>query len=201
MVEHRPFKARVLGSRPSRLTSFQDPSSFLIFPQACKRTHSSSADVGALDSLSAHNLPQWLPWSALLERPSAEALAPSCMPRIRCCGTCMTDQCYDRIDEQGPLRLARIIHEGPSRKRADASETGTRNREPLKHTRAVCRRAERRDCPSQPRIHACSSSFVNNVGKEPDAGWYGTRRAARWWQSVLRVWLPTYQPTLTARIR
>ena len=44
------------------------------------------------------------------------------------------------------------------------SETGTRSREALRHTRAVCRRAERRDCPSQPRIHACSRSFMNNAG-------------------------------------
>jgi hypothetical protein len=44
------------------------------------------------------------------------------------------------------------------------SETGTRKREALRHTRAVCRRAERRDCPSQPRIHACSRSFMNNAG-------------------------------------
>jgi hypothetical protein len=44
------------------------------------------------------------------------------------------------------------------------SETGTRRREALRHTRAVCRRAERRDCPSQPCIHACSRSFMNNAG-------------------------------------
>ena len=43
-------------------------------------------------------------------------------------------------------------------------ETGTRRREALRHTRAVCRRAERRDCPSQPRIHACNRSFMNNAG-------------------------------------
>jgi hypothetical protein len=158
---------------------------------------------------------------SLLERPSAEA-PPSIMPRTRCCGTCMTDQCYDRIDEQGPLRLARIIHEGPSRKRADAkrdghseagdrlcrlrqclsrSSDGGRHQEEGCQPPPVCRRAERRDCPSQPRIHACSRSFVNNAGKEPDAGRHGARRAARWWKSVLRVWLPTYQPTLTQRIR
>jgi len=40
------------------------------------------------------------------------------------------------------------------------SETGTRRRKALRHTRAVCRRAERRDCPSQPRIRACSRSFM-----------------------------------------
>jgi len=44
------------------------------------------------------------------------------------------------------------------------SETSTRTHEALRHTRAVCRRAERRDCPSQPRIHACSRSFMNNAG-------------------------------------
>ena len=44
------------------------------------------------------------------------------------------------------------------------SETGTRSREVRRHTRAVCRRAERRDCPSQPRIRACSRSFMNNAG-------------------------------------
>ena len=27
------------------------------------------------------------------------------MPCTRCNGTCVNDQCYDRIDEQGPLRL------------------------------------------------------------------------------------------------
>jgi len=43
-------------------------------------------------------------------------------------------------------------------------ETGTRRREALKHTRAVCRRAERRDCPSQPRIRACSRSFMKDAG-------------------------------------
>ena len=119
----RSFKARVLGSRPSRLTSFQYPFSSLIFSQACKRTHMSLTDVHALDSLSAHNLPQWLPCLSLLERPSAEAPA-SIMLRTRCNGTCVNDQCYDRIDEQGPLRLARIIHEGSSRKRADAKRDG-----------------------------------------------------------------------------
>jgi len=36
------------------------------------------------------------------------------------------------------------------------SETGTRRCETLRHTRAVRRGAERRDCPSQPRIRACS---------------------------------------------
>jgi hypothetical protein len=45
------------------------------------------------------------------------------------------------------------------------SETGTRRREVLRHTRAVCRRAERRDCPSQPRIHACSRNSMNNAGQ------------------------------------
>jgi len=40
------------------------------------------------------------------------------------------------------------------------SETGTRRREALRHTRAVCPRAERRDCLSQPRIRACSRSFM-----------------------------------------
>ena len=44
------------------------------------------------------------------------------------------------------------------------NETSTRRREALKHTRAVCRRAERRDSPSQPRIRACSRSFMNNAG-------------------------------------
>ena len=44
------------------------------------------------------------------------------------------------------------------------SETGTRSREVRRHTRAVCRRAERRDCQSQPRIRACSRSFMNNAG-------------------------------------
>jgi len=39
-------------------------------------------------------------------------------------------------------------------------ETGTRSREALRHTRAVCRRAERRDCSAQPRIYACSRSFM-----------------------------------------
>ena len=45
------------------------------------------------------------------------------------------------------------------------SETGTRRYEALRHTRAVCRRAERRDCPPQPRIRACSRSFMNNAGQ------------------------------------
>jgi len=40
------------------------------------------------------------------------------------------------------------------------SEMGTRKREALRHTRAVCLRASRRDCPSQPRIRACSRSFM-----------------------------------------
>jgi hypothetical protein len=53
---------------------------------------------------------------------------------------------------------ARIIREGSSRKRADAKETDTRRRE------AVCRRAERRDCPSQPRIRARSRNFMNIAG-------------------------------------
>src|SRR5207247_8002742 len=44
------------------------------------------------------------------------------------------------------------------------SETGTKRREALRHTRAVCRRAKRRDCPSQPRIRAYSRSFMNNAG-------------------------------------
>jgi hypothetical protein len=44
------------------------------------------------------------------------------------------------------------------------SETGTRRREALRHTRAVCRRAERRDCQSQLRIRACSRSVMNNAG-------------------------------------
>jgi hypothetical protein len=44
------------------------------------------------------------------------------------------------------------------------SETGTQSREALRHTRAVCRRAERRDCPSQLRIRACSRSFMNHAG-------------------------------------
>jgi len=39
-------------------------------------------------------------------------------------------------------------------------ETDTWRREALRHTRAVCRRAERRDCPSQPRIRACSRNFM-----------------------------------------
>ena len=43
------------------------------------------------------------------------------------------------------------------------SETGTWRREALRHTRAECRRAERRDCPSQPRIRAYSRSFMNNA--------------------------------------
>jgi len=46
------------------------------------------------------------------------------------------------------------------------SETGTRRREDLRHTRAVCRRAERQDCPSQPRIRACSRSVMNHAGQE-----------------------------------
>ena len=44
------------------------------------------------------------------------------------------------------------------------SEIGSRRREALRHTRAVCRRAERRDCPSQPRIRACSRSSMNHAG-------------------------------------
>ena len=44
------------------------------------------------------------------------------------------------------------------------SETGTRRRETLRHTRAVYRRAERRDCPSQPHIRTCSRSLMNNAG-------------------------------------
>ena len=43
-------------------------------------------------------------------------------------------------------------------------ETGTRSRKGLKHTRAVCRRAERRDCLPQPRIRACSSRLMNHAG-------------------------------------
>ena len=43
-------------------------------------------------------------------------------------------------------------------------KTGTRKREALRHTRAVCRRAERRDCPSQSRIRACSRNVMNNAG-------------------------------------
>ena len=50
------------------------------------------------------------------------------------------------------------------------SETGTRWREALRHTRAVCRRAERRDCLSQPRIRACSRNFMNNAGKMSGMG-------------------------------
>jgi len=46
------------------------------------------------------------------------------------------------------------------------SVTGTRRHEALRHTRAVCRRTERRDCPSQPRIRAWSRSFMNNAGEE-----------------------------------
>ncbi len=52
-------------------------------------------------------------------------------------------------------------------------ETGTRRREALRHTRAVCRRAEWRDCPSQPRIRACSRSVMNN------AGWVSPRKTSR----------------------
>jgi hypothetical protein len=44
-------------------------------------------------------------------------------------------------------------------------EAGTRRREVLRHTRAVCRRAEWRDCPSQPRIRAYSRNFMNNAAK------------------------------------
>ena len=40
------------------------------------------------------------------------------------------------------------------------SETGTWRREALRHARAVCRRAERRACPSQPRIRACSKGVA-----------------------------------------
>ena len=46
------------------------------------------------------------------------------------------------ITKLARLVLARIIHEGSSRKRADA----------------------KRDCPSQPRIRACSRSFMNHAG-------------------------------------
>src|SRR5713101_3643298 len=60
------------------------------------------------------------------------------------------------------------------------SETDTRRREALRHTRAVCRRAERQDCPSQLRIQACSRSFMNIAGLSrsfplPPPGflWYG----------------------------
>ena len=81
--------------------------------------------------------------------------------------------------------LARSIHEGSSRKRANAkrdghsevgdwlcrlrrclsrSSDGDRHQEEGCQSPAVCRRAERRDCPSQPRIRACSRSFMNNAG-------------------------------------
>ena len=45
-------------------------------------------------------------------------------------------------------------------------ETDTRRREALRHTHVVCRRAEWRDCPSQPRIRACSRSLMNIAGQE-----------------------------------
>ena len=40
------------------------------------------------------------------------------------------------------------------------NETGTRSCEVLRRTRAICRRAERRDCLLQPRIRACNRNFV-----------------------------------------
>ena len=43
-------------------------------------------------------------------------------------------------------------------------ETGARRRKALRHTRTVCRSAERRDCLSQQRIRACSRRFMNNAG-------------------------------------
>src|SRR3989442_12449055 len=53
---------------------------------------------------------------------------------------------------------------GGKSKTSGAGETGTRKREALRHTRAVCRRAERRGCPSHPRIRACSRRLRNNAG-------------------------------------
>ncbi len=53
---------------------------------------------------------------------------------------------------------------GGKNKTSGTGETGARRREALRHIRAVCRRAERRDCPSQPRIRACSRSIMNNAG-------------------------------------
>ena len=44
------------------------------------------------------------------------------MPCTRCNGVCVNDQFYDRVDEQGQLRLARIIHEC----RREAFETDAR---------------------------------------------------------------------------
>jgi hypothetical protein len=43
---------------------------------------------------------------------------------------------------------ARIIHEVRRESVETRSEMGTRSREVLRHTRAVCRRTERRDCLS-----------------------------------------------------
>src|SRR5262245_3578713 len=45
------------------------------------------------------------------------------------------------------------------------SETGTRRREALRHTHAVCRRTERRDCSSQPCLRVCSRKFMNHAGQ------------------------------------
>ena len=79
------------------------------------------------------------------------------------------------ITKLARLVLARIIHEGSSRKRADAKRDGhsearglappsaavpvpllRRGQAPKEghQSPAACRRAERRDCPSQPRIRA-----------------------------------------------
>ena len=60
--------------------------------------------------------------------------------------------------------LARIIHEGSLRKCADAKRDG--HSEPRSPEAYSSRRskAERRDCPSQPRIRACSRTFMNNAG-------------------------------------
>jgi hypothetical protein len=44
------------------------------------------------------------------------------------------------------------------------SEAGTQRRKAPRHTLAVCRRVERRDCPSQSRIRAYCRSCMNNTG-------------------------------------
>ena len=44
------------------------------------------------------------------------------------------------------------------------SSDGDRRQKEGRQSPTVCRRAERRDCPSQPRIRACSRNVMNNTG-------------------------------------
>ncbi len=79
-------------------------------------------------------------------RSSTEAAARGKGPRRLPGAASAVGDRHRRNDRIQALNLARNIHEGLLRKRADA--TGTRRRETLRHTHAVRRRAERRDCLS-----------------------------------------------------